>query len=96
MSSDIPSRPVGRARLRRVSGRVAAVWLVICLLLTAILIPMALRLPRWIEFEIVLLVWWVLWRVDRLSNAHYEGGKPSHSFGGLIIHLDLPAFTSAV
>jgi hypothetical protein len=39
----------------------AAAWLVICLLLTAILIPMALRLPRWIEFEIVLLVWWVIW-----------------------------------
>jgi hypothetical protein len=61
MSADVPPRPVGRARLRRVSGRLAAAWLVFCLLLTAILIPMALRIPRWIEFEIVLSVWWVVW-----------------------------------
>jgi hypothetical protein len=52
---------VGRSRLRRVSGKVAAAWLVICLLLTAILIPMALRLPTWVKFEIVLGVWWVVW-----------------------------------
>ena len=49
-------------RLRRVSGKVAAAWLVICLFVTAVLIPMALRTPRlWIEFEIVLLVWWISW-----------------------------------
>jgi hypothetical protein len=35
--------------------------LVICLLLAVILIPMALRLPRWVEFEIVLGVWWFVW-----------------------------------
>jgi hypothetical protein len=53
--------PVDRARLRWVSGRVAAAWLVISLVLTAILIPMTVRLPRWVDFEIVLGVWWVVW-----------------------------------
>jgi hypothetical protein len=61
MSSNDPSRPMGPTRLWRVSGKMAAAWLVICLLLTAILIPMAVRLPLWIDFEIVMVVWWAIW-----------------------------------
>lgn len=72
MTSDLSPRPVGQARLRRVSGKVAAAWLVVCLLLTAVLIPMALRLPRWIEFEIVLVVWWVVW-LSVLTGFLYRG-----------------------
>jgi hypothetical protein len=48
-------------RLPRLSGKASAAWLVICFLLTAVLIPMALGLPQWIEFEIVLLAWWMIW-----------------------------------
>ncbi len=55
------SPPVRPTRLRRLSGKVAAAWLVVCLLLTALLIPMAVRLPLWVDFEIVLAVWWAVW-----------------------------------
>ncbi|HEV3260589.1 MAG TPA: hypothetical protein VG013_27285 [Gemmataceae bacterium] len=71
-SSDVSAQPLPRARLRRLSGKVAAAWLVICLLLTAVLIPMALRLPPWIESEIVLGVWWVVWFVV-LTTFLYSG-----------------------
>jgi hypothetical protein len=80
----------GKARLRRVSGRLAAAWLVVCLLLTAVLIPMALHLPRWVEFEIVLAVWWVVWfavltaflyRGLRVSDDHALG-EPRNWFSG--------------
>jgi hypothetical protein len=61
VSSDDPTRLSDRAQRRRVSGKVAALWLVFCLLLTALLIPTVFKLPRWIEFEIVLGIWWVIW-----------------------------------
>jgi hypothetical protein len=48
-------------RLPRLSGKASAAWLVICFILTAVLIPMALSLPQWIEFEIVLAAWWLIW-----------------------------------
>ena len=56
-----PDVPPENARSRRVSGTITALWLVACLVLTAVLIPAVLRLPRWVEFEIVLGVWWVVW-----------------------------------
>jgi hypothetical protein len=46
-----------RVRLARLSGKASAVWLVVCFGLTAVLVPMALRLPLWLDFEIVLAVW---------------------------------------
>ena len=58
-----PDVPPDNARSRRVSGTITALWLVACLVLTAVLIPAVLRLPRWVEFEIVLGVWWVVWFV---------------------------------
>ena len=57
VSADIPvQRPslAKRVRLPRLSGKASAAWLVVCFGLTAVLIPMVLRLPRWVEFEIVL------------------------------------------
>src|SRR5579871_6372683 len=71
-TSDDRSQPSGHARKQRVSGQVAALWLVICLLLTAVLIPMALKLPHWIEFEIVLGIWWIVW-FSVLSWFLYQG-----------------------
>ncbi|MFO0930157.1 MAG: hypothetical protein U0736_24550 [Gemmataceae bacterium] len=66
--SDAPApRPkrtlLRRVRLPRLSGKVSAFWLVCCFALTAALIPMALHLPRWVEFEIVLAAWWVIWLI---------------------------------
>jgi len=53
-------------RLPRLSGKASAAWLVICFLLTAVLIPMALNLPQWIKFEMVLGAW-VAYLVCRLG-----------------------------
>jgi hypothetical protein len=58
------AKRLGRAlRLPTVSGKVSVAWLVFCFVLAAVLVPMALRLPIWIEFEIVVGVWWVIWVV---------------------------------
>src|SRR5438105_2956122 len=48
-------------RLPRLSGKASAAWLVLFFVLTGVLIPMSLALPQWIEFEIVLVSWWLLW-----------------------------------
>jgi hypothetical protein len=63
-----------RVRLPRLSGKASAVWLVVCFVLTAALIPMALRLPHWVEFEIVLAVWWAIW-LAVLSRFLYTGQR---------------------
>jgi hypothetical protein len=63
-----------RVRLPRLSGKASAAWLVVCFALTAVLIPMALRLPHWIEFEIVLIVWWGIW-LAVLSRFLYIGQR---------------------
>lgn len=46
-----------------VSGKVSVLWLVVCFVLSAVLAPMVLRLPRWIEFEIVVGLWWGVWLI---------------------------------
>ncbi|MFO0843469.1 MAG: hypothetical protein U0797_13890 [Gemmataceae bacterium] len=62
-----PDRPRTTRSFRRMaslptlSGKASAFWLAVCFVLTALLIPMALRLPRWVEAEIVLGVWWAIW-----------------------------------
>ena len=63
-----------RVRLPRLSGRASAAWLVVCFVLTAVLIPMALRLPRWVEFEIVLAAWWAIW-LAVLTRLLYAGQR---------------------
>src|SRR5438105_434782 len=82
--SDSPTpndqRPVGRFfRLPRLSGKATAACLVAFFLATALLIPTVLRLPPWINFEIVLGIWWLTWwivlavllyRSQRVSDDH--------------------------
>ncbi len=48
-------------RLSNVSGLVTAAIMAVSFLLSAILIPVAAHLPRWIEFELVLTFWWMVW-----------------------------------
>lgn len=75
VSAEIPIRKPSLAKrihLPRLSGKTSAAWLVVCFGLTAILIPMALRLPRWIEFEIVLAIWWAIW-LAVLTRLLYAG-----------------------
>ena len=63
-----------RVRLPRLSGKASAAWLVVCFGLTAVLIPMVLRLPRWVEFEIALALWWAIWLVV-LTRLLYTGQR---------------------
>jgi hypothetical protein len=79
-----------RLRLLRLSGKATAAWLVVCFALTAVLIPVALRLPMWIEFEIVVAVWWAIWLMvlacllyqgHRVSDDH-QMGQPRNWLGG--------------
>jgi hypothetical protein len=65
------------AKLPMVSGRVSAGVLVICLALTAVLIiPLARRFPPWIDFEIVLGGWWLVW-VIAIAILLYRGSRIS-------------------
>lgn len=73
-------RPLARAvKLPLVSGKVSAVVLVVCFALTAVLIPMALRLERWLEYEIVLATWWLAWAVT-LTVLLYRRHRVSHDY----------------
>jgi hypothetical protein len=89
--NDVQLDPAGRQRRRKlikairlphVSGKASAAWLVACFALTGVLIPMAVRLPLWVDFEIVLTVWWVIW-VGVLARLLYVGQPVSddHSLG---------------
>ena len=90
-----------RLRYSRLSGKASAVWLVVCFGLTAVLIPMVFRLPRWVNFEIVLALWWSVWLfvltwllfTGRLVTDDHQLGKPGRwlrfDFSDLLPSLDL-------
>lgn len=63
-------------RLPQVSGKASALWLIGCFALTALLVPMTVRLPLWIDFEIVVAVWWCVW-AGILSRMLYLGWRIS-------------------
>jgi hypothetical protein len=85
-SSRDASKPTGRTPLARravlplVSGKTSAALLGVCFLLTALIIlPLAKRVPAWIDVEIVLGLWWAIWVValtavlksgQRVSDDH--------------------------
>lgn len=51
-----------RLRLPTASGKTSALVLVGCFLLTALVVlPLAWKVPPWIEAEIILGTWWVVW-----------------------------------
>jgi hypothetical protein len=52
---------IGQAEFPLVSGKGSVGVLVGCFALTALLIPVALRLPAWIEAQLVLVAWWLTW-----------------------------------
>jgi hypothetical protein len=58
------------------SGRAAALVMGLCLGVTAAAIPMAMDLPRWIEYELALGTWWLLWTVA-LTTLLYRGWRLS-------------------
>jgi 4-hydroxybenzoate polyprenyltransferase len=56
-----------------ISGKASAAIVVACLALTSVLIiPLARRFPPWIDFEIVLVGWWLVWVVT-LAILLYQG-----------------------
>lgn len=73
-------KSVGRALgLSRVSGFQSFLTLILCMGFTALLVPMALRLPAWIEAEIVVGAWWGLWCIA-LTLFLYKGWLVMHDF----------------
>jgi hypothetical protein len=60
------------SQARRVSGWRSVAGIVLCLALTAVFIPAALHLPRWIKFEVVFASWWLVWAAI-LSFLLYTG-----------------------
>lgn len=56
----VAARRVLLAAAPRVSGKASAAIVLACLVAAAVLVPASLRLPRWIEVEIVLVAWWLV------------------------------------
>jgi hypothetical protein len=54
------ARRVMMAVSPRVSGKVTALVVVVSLLASTVLVPASVRLPRWIEAEMVLALWWAV------------------------------------
>lgn len=63
MTSRPPKITYTGSRLPSISGTWSAAILVLCFALSAVLLPVAAHLPRWVEFELVLVVWWLVWTV---------------------------------
>jgi hypothetical protein len=78
MGDKKPAKRLGRIlRLPRLSGWASAAVLALCFLLTAVLVPFVFRLPAWLELEIVLATWWLIWCVA-LTSLLYTGALVSH------------------
>lgn len=69
------------------SARKAVLVLAGCFILAAILFPVALHQPRWIEFEMVIGAWWLIW-VVALTSLLYSGRPLVHDFN----RQQLPSF----
>ena len=63
-----------------------------CMLVSAILFPAMLRLPAWVEAEVVVAAWWVTWSIAlavmlhsgrRVADDHAHAA-PTRSFGGMV------------
>ena len=67
------------AAIPGLSARKAVLVLAGCFILAAILFPVAMHQPRWIEFEIVVGAWWVIW-VVALTALLYSGRPLVHDF----------------
>lgn len=68
-----PTRP-------RVSGKGSALLIGVCLVLSAVLLPTAAHLPHWVEFELVLGIWWIVWFV-LLSWMLFQGHEVEDDAG---------------
>jgi hypothetical protein len=58
------------------SGRLTALALMLCFAFTALAAPFAMHLPKWVEAEIVLSAWWIVWAIS-LGVILYRGTRVS-------------------
>jgi hypothetical protein len=49
------------ARAALASGKWSVAALVVSFIVTAVLVPVAAHLPRWVEVELVIGAWWAVW-----------------------------------
>lgn len=66
-----------KAKLPMLSGLATAMVVVGLLAVTAILVPVLFGQPTWIEAEIVLAMWWLIW-IGVLTYLLYHGHQVSH------------------
>ncbi len=73
--------------IQPISRKTVVLVIVVCFLVSALAIPVALHLPKWIEAEIVLGTWWLVW-IAALSWLLFHGhvvdddtSKPEWSSG---------------
>jgi hypothetical protein len=69
-------RVVKAVRLPILSGKASVLAMIGCFLVPALLIPLVFRQPLWIDFEIVVACWWLIW-VIALTLILYHGHKVS-------------------
>ena len=68
--TDRPRITLTRRIASVVSGKGSAALLVLCFALSAIILPVAAHLPRWVEFEMVIGAWWVIWTIALVYLLH--------------------------
>lgn len=56
----------------KVSGKWSALLIGVCFLVSAVLLPTAAHLPHWVELELALGIWWIVWFV-LLSWMLFQG-----------------------
>jgi len=71
----------GRARLPGVSGRWSAIFLLILFVAVAVVLPLALHRSAWVEAEIVVAAWFVIWTAV-LTWLGYSGRTVDEDWGG--------------
>jgi len=81
-----PQRP-------KVSRKPIVLLVSLCLIVSAVLIPVALKLPRWVEIELVLGAWWLVWVIAMVvllyrghavdDDAEWMGGRGKRSRAAL-------------
>ena len=89
-----PRRPLTtRLLLPAASGKASAAALFACLALTAVLVPVAFRLPMWIDAELILAGWWVVWTLA-LAYLLCSGKRVSDDFQGTPLRFSGPGTSS--
>jgi len=71
----------GRARLPGVSGRWSAIFLLVLFVAVAVVLPLALHRSAWVEAEIVVAAWFVIWTAI-LTWLGYSGRTVDDDWGG--------------